>query len=179
MSFGYLVGEVNDCAATAPMPETTLLDNSILGVFLSLCGLPNPWFATKCLHENDGNPKMTKMTKTTQTALSAGSAEITETTEITKTMGIWVQTTGSPNSRFIKTQPWGSGEKLTRSNLRGVLKQDFYEHNLFLELLEHHRDTPAKMPGYPAEGFSRDIPPTPSRGRPPPHRKISGPKTEV
>ena len=59
---------------------------------------------------------------------------------------------------------------------------------LFLspKLFGHAQDIPAKIPGYPRPKVwfpcvSKDIPnflaPTPSRGRPPPHPKISGPKS--
>ena len=54
-----------------------------------------------------------------------------------------------------------------------------------LKCFEHLRDIPAKILGCPAQKFGfpawvfRDIPfrPTPSHGRPPPHPKISGPKS--
>ena len=58
--------------------------------------------------------------------------------------------------------------------------------NFFLNFSGHPRDIPAKIPGCPAKkfafpGFRRTyrtfLAPTPSRGRPPPHPKISGPKS--
>ena len=55
---------------------------------------------------------------------------------------------------------------------------------VFLKLFWHDRDIPAKCWNIPGKNWfpwvSRDKPkfmaPTPSRGRPPPHRKISGPQ---
>ena len=70
---------------------------------------------------------------------------------------------------------------LTALNRERKLNTNFF----FLKLFGHRRDIPAKSRDIPPKSLislvSRDIPnflaPTHSRGRPPPHPKISGPKS--